>query len=114
METAPEAQYLNGPCAGVDSTGRVESFFDSISYNKGGSILRMMRAFLNNRRIGDEPYGLRRSLLQVAALTCCNSSCLLVMFTAECACQPAVHRQSIPAVESHCTTVLPSTVTDMS
>ncbi|KAL0050168.1 hypothetical protein WJX82_005668 [Trebouxia sp. C0006] len=49
---------------GVDSTGRVESFFDSISYNKGGSILRMMRAFLNNRRIGDEPYGLRRSLLQ--------------------------------------------------
>ena len=50
---------------GVDSTGRVESFFDSISYNKGGSVLRMMRAYLNNRRISDEQYGLRRSLLQV-------------------------------------------------
>ena len=50
---------------GVDSIGRVESFFDAISYQKGGSVIRMMRAYLNNRRIRQEQYGLRRSLLQV-------------------------------------------------
>ena len=52
--------------AGVDSIGRVESFFDAISYQKGGSVIRMIRAFLNNHRISAEPYGLRRSLLQVS------------------------------------------------
>lgn len=51
--------------AGVDSTGRIESFFDAISYQKGGSVIRMLRAFLNNQRVADEQYGLRRSLLQV-------------------------------------------------
>ena len=56
--------------AGVDSIGRVESFFDAISYQKGGSIVRMMRAFLNNHRINKEPYGLRRSLLQVCCPDC--------------------------------------------
>ena len=59
-----------GVYPGVDSTGRVESFFDAISYQKGGSIIRMMRAYLNNRRIDDETYGLRRSLLQVMHLLC--------------------------------------------
>ena len=65
--------------AGVDSIGRVESFFDAISYQKGGSVIRMMRAYLNSRRIGEEQYGLRRSLLQVCrpadllvhAMPCC-------------------------------------------
>ena len=51
--------------AGVDSTGRIESFFDAISYQKGGSVIRMLRAFLNNQRVADEQYGLRRSLLRV-------------------------------------------------
>ena len=68
---------LNGVLlAGVDSIGRVESFFDAISYQKGGSIVRMMRAFLNNRRISQEQYGLRRSLLQVCSGCLCSGACI--------------------------------------
>lgn len=68
--------------AGVDSIGRVESFFDAISYQKGGSIIRMIRAFLNNRRISQEQFGLRRSLLQV----CCSGCLCVCVRPCDCAC----------------------------
>ena len=65
LSTVIPVKVLSGLHAGVDSVGRIESFFDAISYQKGGSVIRMLRAFLNNQRVGDEQYGLRRSLLQV-------------------------------------------------
>lgn len=63
--------YTVAANAGVDSVGRIESFFDAISYQKGGSVIRMLRAFLNNQRLSDEQYGLRRSLLQVCLCHLC-------------------------------------------
>lgn len=47
----------------MDTAERVEAMFDGISYDKGGSVLRMLRAYLN--RLQDPPPPLRRSLLQV-------------------------------------------------
>ena len=82
--------------AGVDSIGRVESFFDAISYQKGGSIVRMMRAFLNNRRISQERYGLRRSLLQVC---CSNCLCRCLTVSATLSCTPHILR--ITPLPSH-------------
>ena len=47
----------------MDTAERVEAMFDGISYDKGGSVLRMLRAYLN--RLKDPMPQLRRSLLQV-------------------------------------------------
>ena len=52
-----------GVLAGMDTAERVEAMFDDISYDKGGSVLRMLRAYLN--RDADPKPLLRRSLLQV-------------------------------------------------
>ena len=53
-------------CAGMDTAERVEAMFDSISYDKGGSVLRMLRAYLN--RVSDPKPLLRRSLAQASLL----------------------------------------------
>ena len=47
----------------MDTAERVEAMFDGISYDKGGSVLRMLRAYLN--RLQDPMPPLRRALLQV-------------------------------------------------
>lgn len=47
----------------MDTAERVEAMFDGISYDKGGSVLRMLRAYLN--RLRDPMPPLRRALLQV-------------------------------------------------
>lgn len=52
---------------GVDSTGVIEYFFDGISYQKGGAVLHMIRAYLNRDQLGANQYGLRRRLLQADA-----------------------------------------------
>ena len=45
------------PCAGIDNNDHIESFFDGISYQKGGAVLRMLRAWLTRRddRAGAQP-----------------------------------------------------------
>lgn len=48
----------------MDTAERVEAMFDAISYEKGGSVLRMLRAYLGRNGPGAIPW-LRRSLLQV-------------------------------------------------
>ena len=56
---------------GVDSTGVIEYFFDGISYQKGGAVLHMIRAYLNRDQLGANQYGLRRRLLQVSSSSRC-------------------------------------------
>jgi hypothetical protein len=34
---------------GIDNNDRIESFFDNVSYQKGGAVLRMLRAWLTRR-----------------------------------------------------------------
>ena len=51
--------------AGMDTSEKIEAMFDPISYEKGGSVLRMLRAYL--ARNADKQPLLRRSLLQVTA-----------------------------------------------
>jgi hypothetical protein len=46
----------------MDTAEKVEAMFDPISYDKGGSVLRMLRAYLN--RVSDPKPLLRRSLSQ--------------------------------------------------
>lgn len=53
--------------AGMDTAEKVEGMFDSISYDKGGSVLRMLRAYLN--RLTSPMPLLRRALLQVSTLS---------------------------------------------
>lgn len=80
LSTEISNKVWSGLHAGVDSVGRIESFFDAISYQKGGSVIRMLRAFLNNQRVGDEQYGLRRSLLQVCYLLLFFTYLLICLF----------------------------------
>ena len=49
----------------MDTSEKIEAMFDPISYEKGGSVLRMLRAYL--AREADKQPLLRRSLLQVTA-----------------------------------------------
>lgn len=51
-------------CAGVETTDQVEAMFDSVTYDKGASVLRMLRSYLT-RDLMPQPL-LRRSLLQVS------------------------------------------------
>lgn len=37
---------------GINSTDQVESFFDPVMYEKGGGVLRMLRAWVNRRSMG--------------------------------------------------------------
>lgn len=53
-------------CTGVETTDQVEAMFDSITYDKGASVLRMLRAYLT-RDLVPQPL-LRRALLQVRNL----------------------------------------------
>ena len=50
----------------MDTAEKVEAMFDGISYDKGGSVLRMLRAYLN--RLSQDKPPLRRSILQVGLL----------------------------------------------
>ena len=45
--------------AGIDNNDRIESFFDNVSYQKGGAVLRMLRAWLTRR---DHPAALQPRL----------------------------------------------------
>lgn len=56
-------------CAGVETTDQVEAMFDPITYDKGASVLRMLRAYLT-RELRPQPLLRRRSLLQVTAGPC--------------------------------------------
>ena len=53
--------------AALDTAEKVESQFDGIAYDKGGSVLRMLRAYLD-RDMNPQP-PLRRALLQVFYLS---------------------------------------------
>ena len=54
----------------MDTDEKIEAMFDGISYDKGGSVLRMLRAYLE-RNTDPQPL-LRRSLLQVQSLPYCT------------------------------------------
>lgn len=51
--------------AGIDSDDTIESFFDPVVYEKGASLLRMLRAYLN--RDASPPLRLRRRALAATA-----------------------------------------------
>jgi hypothetical protein len=53
--------------AGVETTEQVEAMFDGITYDKGASVLRMLRAYLT-RDLKPQPLVRRRSLLQVRGM----------------------------------------------
>lgn len=50
----------------MDTVDEIEALFDPVSYQKGGAVLRMLRAYL--LRDARQPPLLRRSLLQVLTL----------------------------------------------
>ena len=71
---------------GLDTAEKVEAMFDGIAYDKGGSVLRMLRAYLD-RNMDPAPL-LRRSLLQVWLLFVNNYSTLDSMSCPNLACCP--------------------------
>ena len=62
----------NWMTAGIDNNDRIESFFDGISYQKGGAVLRMLRAWLTRRDDRSHSWTRlmrrRRSLQQTSAV----------------------------------------------
>ena len=50
-------------CADVESGDDIETMFDTISYSKGASVLRMLRSYLA-RELSPQPL-MRRALRQV-------------------------------------------------
>ncbi len=68
-ENSPNSS-LAGLSAGIDNDDHIESFFDGISYQKGGAVLRMLRAWLTRRddRGAVRPRLQRRALRHSSAL----------------------------------------------
>ena len=56
-------QWVAAAPAGIDNNDRIESFFSDITYQKGGAVLRMLRAYLARRTATEQLQPrLRRSL----------------------------------------------------
>ncbi len=63
----------------MDTMDEIEALFDPVSYQKGGAVLRMLRAYL--LRDARQPPPLRRSLLQVLTLDNSEDASFSSMYT---------------------------------